>query len=165
MRRFVLTIEEADYKIEVSKDAILVNGRPFHVELAESKVVVDGIEYGVEINQDTAWVNGFPYPFTFRDGHGRPSLGGRDGVPGVEPRPASPSVVRGGASVVSAMPGKVLRVLVNEGDAVQAGDVVCILEAMKMENELHAEKAGTVQEVLVQPGQSVEAGEPLVIVA
>jgi biotin carboxyl carrier protein len=59
------------------------------------------------------------------------------------------------------MPGKIIRVLAAEGDQVAEGDVICILEAMKMENELKAPRAGTVQSILVQPGQEVEMGAVL----
>ena len=165
MRRFVLTIEGADYRIEWGEGALTVNGRPFNVQMGDGTVTVDGIEYGVEISQDTAWVDGFAYPFVFRDGHGRPSTLEGETMPPVDSASGVPVVVHGGHSVVSAMPGKVLRVLVKEGDAVEAGDMVCILEAMKMENELHVEIGGTVQQILVKPGQSVEADQPLVIIA
>jgi biotin carboxyl carrier protein len=69
----------------------------------------------------------------------------------------------GGAGTVrSPMPGRVLRVLVAEGDDVEAGAPVAVVEAMKMENELVAERAGKVKRVLVASGATVEGGAPLV---
>ena len=62
------------------------------------------------------------------------------------------------------MPGKIVKVLVKPGDAVEARQGVVIVEAMKMENELRSPKAGTVSEVRVAEGASVEAGAILVIV-
>jgi biotin carboxyl carrier protein len=62
------------------------------------------------------------------------------------------------------MPGKILRVQVATGDAVQEGDVLIILEAMKMENELRAKKSGVVKQVTVASGDDVEMGELLVAV-
>jgi biotin carboxyl carrier protein len=59
------------------------------------------------------------------------------------------------------MPGRVVRVLVAQGDAVRKGTGLLILEAMKMENEIQALADGTVQEVFVTPGQTVEAGADL----
>jgi biotin carboxyl carrier protein len=59
------------------------------------------------------------------------------------------------------MPGKIIRVLVAEGDEVAEGDVVCILEAMKMENELKAPQSGLVRALHIQPGQDVEMGAVL----
>jgi acetyl-CoA/propionyl-CoA carboxylase biotin carboxyl carrier protein len=69
-------------------------------------------------------------------------------------------VVSEGA-VTAIMPGKIIRLLVAEGDAVAEGDVICILEAMKMENELKAPRAGTVTTLYVEPGQDVESGAVL----
>ena len=59
------------------------------------------------------------------------------------------------------MPGLVLRVLVAPGDAVEAGQGVVVLEAMKMENEIQAQVAGVVKKIFVEEGQSVEGGDPL----
>jgi len=70
----------------------------------------------------------------------------------------------GAQPVVAPMPGRVVRVLVNPGDAVQAKQGVVVVEAMKMENELRSPKAGTVREVSVTPGTSVEAGRVLVVI-
>ncbi|MGH9786665.1 MAG: biotin/lipoyl-containing protein [Terriglobia bacterium] len=71
----------------------------------------------------------------------------------------------GGRQTVKApMPGKVIRVLVSEGQAVDAGQGLIVVEAMKMQNEIKCPKAGSVQKVLVGEGQAVNAGETLVIV-
>ena len=51
------------------------------------------------------------------------------------------------------------------GDEVEVGQAVCVLEAMKMENNITAEKAGTVAEIKVQPGQSVGAGDVVVVIS
>ena len=66
-------------------------------------------------------------------------------------------------SVIAApMQGTILRVLVEPGQEIQAGDVVCILEAMKMENAIPAPREGVVTEIPVQAGQNVQPGDPLV---
>ena len=59
------------------------------------------------------------------------------------------------------MPGKILSIEKNVGDAVEAGSVIIILEAMKMENEIVAPQAGTIASMNVTVGQAVEAGEVL----
>ena len=70
-----------------------------------------------------------------------------------------------GGTIKAPMPGLVVRVLVEAGHAVSAGDPVVVLEAMKMENELKAPVAGTVERVEVKVGQAVEKGAVVVVVS
>jgi acetyl/propionyl-CoA carboxylase alpha subunit len=73
---------------------------------------------------------------------------------------------RGGRAVVAAyMPGRVVSVAVAEGQAVEPGQPLVVLEAMKMQNEIQADRAGTVTRVHVASGQAVEGGDPLVELA
>jgi biotin carboxyl carrier protein len=62
------------------------------------------------------------------------------------------------------MPGKIVRVLVNQGDEVEAGAGVLVVEAMKMQNEIKSPKKGTIQKILVGKGAAVNAGDVLAIV-
>jgi biotin carboxyl carrier protein len=71
----------------------------------------------------------------------------------------------GEGAVKSPMPGRVLRVLVKEGDEIAEGAPVAVVEAMKMENELAATRAGKVQKIHVAPGATVEGGAVLVEIA
>jgi acetyl-CoA/propionyl-CoA carboxylase biotin carboxyl carrier protein len=68
-------------------------------------------------------------------------------------------------AVVSPMQGTVLAVEVADGDEVEAGQVVCIVEAMKMENEVHAHRAGRVSDLSVKPGQPVTTGQVICVVS
>ena len=63
------------------------------------------------------------------------------------------------------MPGNILKVNVSQGQAVKAGDVLVILEAMKMENEIVAPRDGTVVQVVTSKGSVVDTGSPLVVLA
>ena len=79
--------------------------------------------------------------------------------------PAAAPVVTGAGEAVNApMPGNILKVNVTAGQAVKAGTVLVVLEAMKMENEIMAPKDGTVSQVLVQKGSTVDTGAPLVVI-
>ena len=79
--------------------------------------------------------------------------------------PAAAPVVTGAGEPVNApMPGNILKVNVTAGQAVKSGDVLCVLEAMKMENEIMAPKDGTVTQVLVSKGSNVDTGAPLVVI-
>jgi len=72
---------------------------------------------------------------------------------------------QGRQQVLAPMPGKVVRVLVKTGDAVEAGQGLLVVEAMKMQNEIRAPKTGKVERLLVVEGQAVNAGEVLAVVA
>ena len=79
--------------------------------------------------------------------------------------PAVTAVTAAGEPVVAPMPGTILKVNVQNGQAVKEGDLLCVLEAMKMENEIFAPKAGTVAQVVVSKGASVDTGATLVVLA
>ena len=81
------------------------------------------------------------------------------------PAAAAPSVTAAGEPVNSPMPGTILRVEVAQGAAVKEGQLLVVLEAMKMENEILAPKDGTVAQVVVQKGSHVETGSPLIVLA
>jgi biotin carboxyl carrier protein len=70
----------------------------------------------------------------------------------------------GPAHVKASMPGRVLRVLVEKGDAVSAHQGILVVEAMKMQNEMKSPKAGRVREIRVSPGDTVAAGDLLAII-
>ncbi len=81
------------------------------------------------------------------------------------PASAAPAAVTGAGEAVKApMPGTILRVNVSNGQAVKEGDVLCVLEAMKMENEIMAPKSGTVTQVIATKGSNVDTGAPLVVI-
>ena len=85
-------------------------------------------------------------------------------VAAAAPAAAAPVVSGAGETVDDPMPGNILKVNVTQGQAVQEGDVLVILEAMKMENEIMAPKNGTVTQVLVTKGITVDTGAPLVVI-
>ena len=88
------------------------------------------------------------------------------GAAGPRPRRAAAAgaVAAGSGKVTVPMQGTIVKVLVEVGQAVEAGQSVCVLEAMKMENNIAADKAGTVSEIKVAPGQSVGSGDIVVVI-
>lgn len=70
-----------------------------------------------------------------------------------------------GEVITSPMPGNILKINVTQGQHVNEGDVLIVLEAMKMENEISATKSGTVAQINVTKGAVVETGTPLVVIA
>ncbi|MEO8693461.1 MAG: acetyl-CoA carboxylase biotin carboxylase subunit [Acidimicrobiales bacterium] len=91
------------------------------------------------------------------------------GTSGAAPRPRRATGAAGGGGAASGdiavpMQGTIIKVLVAVGDTVEAGQAVCVLEAMKMENNIAASKAGTVKEVRVKPGDTVGSGDIVVVV-
>lgn len=79
--------------------------------------------------------------------------------------PAAPAVIAKGETVEAPMPGNIIRIDVKEGEAVKAGQILVILEAMKMETEIVAPNDGTVAQIVVSKGAVVETGSPLVVLA
>ncbi len=117
-----------------------VNGEEFDVEIkfeqGKCEVTIEGEKYEVEI----------------------------DGQVSNSPRKRRVSKKRGGVAsgvVSSAIPGKIVSILVSEGDEVESGCVVIVLEAMKMQNEIKASIDGRVVRIMCNPGERIEANVPL----
>ncbi len=100
---------------------------------------------------------------TYAPAPAAPATPATEAAPAAAPVAAA-SVTGDGECVDSPMPGNILKVNVSAGQAVKEGDVLVILEAMKMENEIMAPKGGTVTQVLVEKGATVETGAPLVFI-
>ena len=86
-------------------------------------------------------------------------------APAAAPVPAAPKVAAGAKVVEAPLPGTITKVLVKPGQALKAGETVCMMEAMKMENSITVEFAGTVKSVLVEVGAQVQSGQALVELA
>ena len=110
----------------------------------------------------TITVNGNVYDVTVEETGSTPSTAStprRAAAPAAAaPKAAAPAGAQGAVKVNAPMPGKILKVNVNAGAAVKKGDVLLVLEAMKMENEICAPQDGTVATVECAAGDSVESG-------
>lgn len=120
----------------------------------------------------TITVNGTPYSVTVEEGASSapaaPVAAAPAAAPAPAPAPAAPKAApaasgsQGSVKVEAPMPGNILDVKVSVGAAVTSGQVLCILEAMKMENEIVSPQDGTVASVNVSKGDSVEAGQVII---
>ena len=134
--------------------------------LRKFKISIDGKEYLVEMEE----IGGVPQPAA--------SVAPAAPAPAAEPvqaaaapeaqapvaAPAAPSAPAGADALTAPMPGAILKILVNVGDAVKQNQPLMILEAMKMENEIVASSDGTVTGIHVQQGDVVNPGDPLITV-
>ena len=130
----------------MKKYTITVNGTAYEVEVEEAGVVASAPKAAAAPKAAPA-----PAPAP-------------KAAPAPAPAPKAAAPVAAGATTVSApMPGKVLSVNVTVGAAVKAGDVLMILEAMKMQNEIMAPADGTVADVRVSAGQTVGTGDVMIV--
>lgn len=116
----------------------------------------------------TITVNGNVYEVTVEEGTGSAAAAAPAAAPKAAPKAAAPKAApkaaagAAGSVIVSApMPGKILAVKASAGQAVKKGEVLLVLEAMKMENEIVAPQDGTIASINVATGDSVEAGQTL----
>jgi biotin carboxyl carrier protein len=86
-------------------------------------------------------------------------------VPAAAAAPAAPAVTAAGETVKAPMPGNILSIKVAQGQKVKAGDILIMLEAMKMENEILAPRDGVVAQIVTSKGATVDTGAPLVVLA
>ena len=130
-------------------------------------VKVNGKEYDVEVeklggpyaslSRSTAYVQGVPVAVApVAAPAPAPVAAAPAPAPKAAPAPAAAPSSSGGVDIVSPMPGKVFKLVAQPGEQVAEGQVVMILEAMKMENEIVAPQAGTVDAILVKEGDLVE---------
>lgn len=139
---------------------------------------INGNQYNVEVdsvsgNIADVTVNGIPYQVEMEDAPAVPAVPVQAvqpatsvSTPSVAPQPAAKPASSGtGKSVKSPLPGVIVSVNVNVGDIVKEGQVLAVLEAMKMENEIQAEHNGIVTSVHVAKGDSVLEGEAIVTLA
>ncbi len=122
-------------------------------------ITVNGTSYEVEVEEVKA-AGAAPAPKAAPKAAPAPAA-----APAAPAAPKKAAVAAGAGehSVDAPMPGKIVKLVASEGQAVKAGDVLLILEAMKMQNEITADADGTVKSFNVAAGQSVKAHESLVI--
>lgn len=129
-----------------------IEGTPVRLVTIGSQVHRVVVRRGATRGAYTLWVDGFRFDGEALDERTR----------AIRDITAESQKASGPASLNAPMPGLIVRVNVAPGDAVQAGQGLIVMEAMKMENELRASAAGIVKNVLVEPGKAVERGTLLI---
>ncbi|MDP3047257.1 MAG: biotin/lipoyl-containing protein [Chloroflexota bacterium] len=158
-----LTVDGQSFAVEPGPDGdlVLIDGTPFKIRRegngSISTVLVDGRPYKVDLSlaAGMAIVDGAVYQVSLEGA-------ARTGARGPAPKKAAKQPVAG--AIRSLMPGKIRSVKCRQGDTVAAGDVLCILEAMKMENEIRTPVAGVVTALPVTEGSNVDKGDTLAVV-
>ena len=129
------------------------------------KVTLNNRVYEVEVEQGEAMlVDEYELKAPAAPAPAAPPAPVAAAAPAAAPAPAA-GAVAAGEVVKSPMPGNILKINVTQGQQVKEGDVLIILEAMKMENEVVSTKSGTVAQILVSKGAVVETDSPLVVIA
>ena len=168
-----LTIGEKSYDVELTADGVRVDGEEFRASVdgfgGTRIVTVNGRPVRVDVGAETGGarpvtVEGRTLQVSLEAGTARafvsaPSASTPRTAASAAPAPAA--AVKG--AVVAQMTGRIVRIEVQPGQTVASGDLLLILEAMKMENEIRSSRAGTVKELRVAPGDRVNKGDPLVV--
>jgi glutaconyl-CoA/methylmalonyl-CoA decarboxylase subunit gamma len=150
---------------------VTVQGKKYHVEIPDPgasplQVVVDGQAFDVEVSGTGLNVQAAARAEAPRPAPEPPALPPMPKVNVARPAAHADAGLAGsGHEVTAPMPGTILSVEVHVGDTVEAGQVVCVLEAMKMKNPIRVGFSGTVSTIAVTPGQAVAYGDVLVRLA
>ena len=127
------------------KYIVNLNGKNYEVEVNETEAVVLSVNAAAPVAQAAP-------------------VAAPAAAPAATPAPAAQAVSAEGTIIPSPMPGSILNVNVTVGQTVKAGDVLMILEAMKMENDISAPCDGTVKQILVTKGSTVNTDDVLIVI-
>lgn len=151
----------------MKKYSLKINGNHYDVKIDDvneastlAHVVVNGTKYDVEIEGGKAKPVSKPQVIAAPEATG---LSVTPKTP-IASKPAAVAAPASGYKVTCPLPGTVLSLAVKEGDTVAAGQTVAVLEAMKMENNIDAERGGVVKQVLVAAGSTVMEGDVLLVI-
>ncbi len=150
MNKYQYKVQGVDYEVEIAE-----------VEGNIAKVNVNGIPFEVELQQP---INAAKHPTIVKPKVEAPKVADAAPVAAPVAKPAAPAATGSGNPVKAPLPGTITTINVKVGDKVAIGDVVIVLEAMKMQNNIEAEYAGTVTSITVGAGESVMEGAILMTI-
>ena len=150
----------------MKKYSLKINGNPYEVKIEDinesstmARVTVNGTKYDVEIEGGKA------------TGTKKPAVAPAPQATGLSVTPKTPIASKPaaapaatGAKVTCPLPGTIIAINVKEGDTVAAGQTLVVLEAMKMENNIDAERGGVVKQILVAAGATVMEGDVQIVI-
>uniref|UniRef100_UPI0040576F43 biotin/lipoyl-containing protein n=1 Tax=Alistipes sp. TaxID=1872444 RepID=UPI0040576F43 len=152
----------------MKKYSLTINGNPYEVKIEDinesstmARVTVNGTKYDVEI--EGGKVSAPKKPHVVAVPQAATDISVTPKTP-IATKPAAAAPAAGGLKVACPLPGTVLSINVKEGDTVAAGQTLLVLEAMKMENNIDAERGGVVKQVLVSAGATVMEGDVLLVI-
>ena len=152
MNKYQYKVQGVDYEVEIAE-----------VEGNIAKVNVNGIPFEIELQKP---INAAKHPTMNNPKVEAPKPAPAAAAPQPKPQPAAPASPAGAGTPLKApLPGTITDVKVQPGQHVNVGDVVLVLEAMKMQNNIEAEAAGQVTSILVKPGDTVMEGAVLLTIA
>ena len=150
----------------MKKYSLKINGNPYEVKIEDinesstmARVTVNGTKYDVEIEGAKAAAVKKPQVVAAPEATG---LSVTPKTPIASKPAAAPAAT--GAKVTCPLPGTIIAINVKEGDTVAAGQTLVVLEAMKMENNIDAERGGVVKQILVAQGATVMEGDTLIVI-
>ncbi len=164
---YEIVISEKTYHVEIARNGSRwvgkIDGKAFEVDAVPTArdilSIIEGEGYAYEVKRERALngelhmlVGSSRYPCEINDPRS------------LRTRRATAGGAEGPQKITAPMPGKVVRIVVPQGEEVEAGKGVVVVEAMKMQNELKSPKTGKVQKILVSEGATVNAGDTLAII-
>ena len=150
MNKYQYKVPGVDYEVEIEE-----------VEGNIAKVNVNGIPFEVELQQP---INAAKHPNIVKPKVEAPKPAPAASAPVAAAAPAPAAPAGAGNAQKAPLPGTITSINVKVGDTVAVGDVVIVLEAMKMQNNIEAEYAGTITSITVNPGDSVMEGAVLLTI-
>jgi len=155
VREFTLAVDGVEHRIRIEGATVWVDGAPHSFRDSGAHIEIDGRAYAIDASEGAVSIDGDPH---------------RVGLAAVElvapgrgaDRPPPEAGAEG--SIRALMPGRVIEVRAQEGQRVEKGEVLLVIEAMKMENEVAADRSGEVKEIRVAVGSSVEVNEILAVI-
>ena len=151
MNKYQYKVQGVDYEVEIEE-----------VEGNIAKVNVNGIPFEVEMQQP---INAAKHPTIVKPKVAAPAAEPAPAAPAPQAAPkAAPKAAAKGTTLQAPLPGTITNILVKEGESVFAGQVVVILEAMKMQNNIEAEQSGTITAIHVSNGETVMEGAALLTI-